>query len=199
MNTPIYNLLDLQYVKRWNMLGVTADDTVASHSFRVAMIAMAINKETPIPFDDAIVCKFALIHDVKECYTGDIATPTKAKILEYGVDVDKIIYGTPDEQSPGDGNPGYTWDQIKIIIKIADLMDMWHFLSIHGIGLRSQQCVAELYVTLIRAIEDLSGNVIQSAANKVLYEIQYRKKSTNAQREAAPEQVEVTYPWPVGY
>lgn len=65
-----------------NILG--APYTVGEHSFRVAIISMAIvdayNQEHPeskIDFEE--VMKKALLHDIEESVTGDIPSPVKAE------------------------------------------------------------------------------------------------------------------------
>ena len=77
MITPIDKLMDLHYTQRWTLVGTNKESTVASHSFNVAMIAMDIRKRMFNTSDasEMEVCFFALIHDVKETYTGDMPTP----------------------------------------------------------------------------------------------------------------------------
>jgi len=83
---PIDKLLDCQHVKRWSMIATSANSNVASHSFNVAMIAMAIRKKmfNTAHYTEQDVCYYALIHDVDEAETGDMPTPTKMAIRARG-------------------------------------------------------------------------------------------------------------------
>ena len=88
MQTPIDRALDAQYIKRWALVGTVIDNNVAVHSFNVALIAMDIRKR--MSYDRAVsemeLCYFAVLHDMREVYTGDIPTPTKEKMKQAGFD-----------------------------------------------------------------------------------------------------------------
>ena len=120
------------------MVGKDKESTVASHSFNVAMLAMEIRKRmfnTP-GIDEMTVCYFALIHDVKESYTGDIPTPTKTAMKAAGFDPDNYDDSHADEQTP--------IDRVKDIIKAADLVDNCIFIGEHGTGARARVAYAEV-------------------------------------------------------
>lgn len=90
---PIDKLMDCQHVKRWTLLNTAAQSNVASHSFNVAMIAMAIRHKmfNTLHFSDADVALHALMHDVDEAETGDMPTPTKIAIRAKGVEPNALF------------------------------------------------------------------------------------------------------------
>ncbi|MBI4894444.1 MAG: HD domain-containing protein [Candidatus Aenigmarchaeota archaeon] len=56
----------------WVITGVEEPESVADHSFSTAMLAMVFAKRLGLNADKCI--KMAIVHDIGEVYTGDIAT-----------------------------------------------------------------------------------------------------------------------------
>lgn len=180
---PIDKLLDCQHVKRWTLVATTAQSTVASHSFCVAMIAMAIRRamHNTNHFGEQELCYHALLHDVDESETGDMPTPTKMAIREAGVEPNNLF----STQQMADPPPGC----IKDIIKMADLIDNYVFIHDHGAGARARQAVAEVHGRLSRAIDEARPDLAQ-AATKVLHYVLERKSDTDEERKLLAERSE---------
>lgn len=157
MRTPIDKLMDLHYTQRWTLVGTNKESTVASHSFNVAMIAMEIRKRMRNNNDvsEQEICYYALIHDVKETYTGDLPTPTKTKLKEEGVDVDAIDFGFENELEPS--------IKIKSIIKAADLIENHLFIDEHGTGTRARVAAADVRGRLRRYLDGASEDLREAA------------------------------------
>lgn len=68
---------------RWNMVPTQRQQSLAEHTFMVAMIAEQIANECGI--GAGMVIHMALYHDLEEVMTGDIPAPTKRKLKEAGV------------------------------------------------------------------------------------------------------------------
>ena len=68
------NHLKNVYRKGWLLSGITLEscESVAEHSFGVAILAMVLAPSWPITLDLHKVVELALIHDIGEIYTGDI-------------------------------------------------------------------------------------------------------------------------------
>jgi len=64
----------------WRVRGVRDGESVAEHSYAVALAAMFIADRLSIPVDHARVLRIALLHDLPEHVTGDIHAPA-TKIL----------------------------------------------------------------------------------------------------------------------
>ena len=175
MKTPISVLLDCQYVSRWSMVGTDKESNVASHSFNVAMIAVAIYSRIPPEFQAhsyAEVSWYALIHDVREAYTGDIPTPTKEKMRKAGFDPDMIDPASEEDELPA---PQF----LRTVTKVADLVENAAFISEHGIGARGREAAADLrrrlayYLGgvspwLARAVESVMRDINQRTDNAVV-------------------------------
>lgn len=168
MKIAIDRVLDSQHVKRWSLVATTAESNVASHSFNVAAIAMAIYQRIPgaTDFGAHSICYHAMLHDVDEVFTGDIPTPTKTAMRAAGVEPNKLF--------AGQGSNSVIPPHMKPLIKIADLIDNWHFINQHGVGDRARIAVDEVRGRLEGAI-DVAPSDLQSAARWVLDHVENRR------------------------
>lgn len=168
MKMPIDKCLDALYVQRWSLVGTDKESTVASHSFSVAMIAMEIRKRmyNKIGFSEQEVCYFALTHDIREVLTGDVPTPVKTTMREVGFDPERMYPEIPAEETPGTG--------IRHIVKAADLIDNYVFISTHGIGTRARVAAIEVGGRLTEFLAGASPDLARAAADTLAY-IQERK------------------------
>lgn len=180
MRTTIDRALDAQHVKRWSLVATTAESNVASHSFNVAVIAVAIRRamRNTIHFTSQEVCYYALLHDIDEVFTGDLPTPTKAAIRFQGVEPNELFEGQGEKQPP---------DHIKAIIKVADLIDNWFFISEHGAGVRARIAADEVRGRLDEAIRTASED-LRRAASEVLSYIEERKSERPEERRRLEEE-----------
>lgn len=122
---------DLAHVPRWAILPTTRVQSVAEHSFYVALytaeiISFALECGYQVFNDFAIAVQYALVHDRDEAYMSDIPGPIKRnitdplKMKEYAARMETKVYDTAiDAESDH-----------KRVIKVADLMDEVAFL--HG-------------------------------------------------------------------
>ena len=82
----LQDLLNLSNTKRWTIRPTLRDQSVAEHSFRVAVIAMEICRalnQDGLPSSNVIeyhVLVWALVHDGPEAETGDIPYTAKRNI-----------------------------------------------------------------------------------------------------------------------
>lgn len=90
MTTPAADPIDalLQLIARadrlealprtgWLICGISAPETVAAHSYMVAMIAMWIADHLDEPVDMALLLRMALLHDLGESMLTDLPSPVK--------------------------------------------------------------------------------------------------------------------------
>ena len=76
-------LLDAHRLKRipragWVMRGVADAESVADHSFGVAIISLILAETMDRPLDKAKLLTIALLHDLPESVVGDLPTPAAA-------------------------------------------------------------------------------------------------------------------------
>lgn len=113
-------------VKRWGLVKTARPQSVAEHSYQVAMIATRLCQLYKV--GEATTCKavwYALTHDLPEVLTGDIATPFK-DLLGPGVREqiqqfeDRIrVMGAPVHEEAAD---------VRMIVKLADILEAIAFL-----------------------------------------------------------------------
>jgi 5'-deoxynucleotidase YfbR-like HD superfamily hydrolase len=180
MKTPIDRALDAQHVKRWSLVATTAESNVASHSFNVAVIAMAIRDRmfNTIDIDRRDVCYHALLHDIDEVFTGDIPTPTKMAMRAQGVEPNALFEG--QEVS----NPS---DKIRAIIKIADLIDNATFISQHGAGVRAAGAASEVEGRLRTALDGASPDLARAGREVLAYIAERRSEHPEERKRLEAE------------
>jgi len=129
-------LLRAQYVKRFHIVHTLKHQSIAEHSFNVAMIAGLISER--MEFDKKVteqVTLAALFHDMDEVITGDIPTPTKIRAKAQGVDLNDNGILVPHQ------NKG---SLINRIVKVADYIEAITFLDINGIGMHACSVEADI-------------------------------------------------------
>ena len=98
-NDTITKCAMLRFVPRFQTTPCLKPQSVAEHSFRVAVAAGELARGLPEPFAGLAedVYRKALLHDMEEAYTGDLPKYTKT--------------------------PKVPWGMVELIVKIADAMD----------------------------------------------------------------------------
>jgi 5'-deoxynucleotidase YfbR-like HD superfamily hydrolase len=165
MKTPICKLMDAQYIKRWSIVGTMTENTLPTHSFNVAMLAMELYNRMPEMkkvYPESQVCYYALIHDIGEVYTGDIPTPTKVKMKQAGLDINTFdMDAVQENHAPA---------QIQRIIKAADLLDNYMFIEENAVGPRARDAIHELHGRLLKYSQEADES-LRHAIQTVYYSI----------------------------
>jgi 5'-deoxynucleotidase YfbR-like HD superfamily hydrolase len=163
------DLLQLSYVPRWVITPVNRQQTVAEHSFRVAVIAWSIARRIPeliSGFNDIeVLLKWALVHDATESYTGDIPSPAK----DFYDDRRAVALLTPwlENLVPMDL-------KIHNVVKLADSIEALSWLTQFGGGERSRFTGEDIELTLRQRIHRESramGEEVYTAVKQVLGEV----------------------------
>jgi len=111
----------LSIVKRWGIIRTINTQSVAEHCFNVQRICIAMAPWFKLEILELFaLSQGALHHDDLEAITGDLPSPAKDYIAkrEGGIDTDAGVWY---DRLP---------DDLKEIIKLADLMEAFHFLCI---------------------------------------------------------------------
>lgn len=141
----ITDALALSHVPRWAIVPHTRLQSVADHSFRVAIIADEIRRKAKLDHDKVRPLNLlwgALVHDIDECVTGDIPGPVKS-FLRFNRDAPPPVV-LPEDR------PALTLDEIKLL-KVADIIEAATFISQWGVGAHA----AQVYDSLSRKVAEL--------------------------------------------
>lgn len=142
----IQDVLRAGHIKRWNIINTTRQQTLAEHLFNVAMIADALSNALEKTEYRDIILAWALIHDVPEVVCGDTPTPTKRRMENQGLDMEKIY----DEIDPTykatketalEVDFGMPWK----IVKAADYIEAYHFLKENGVGGHAKEVAHKIH------------------------------------------------------
>lgn len=122
----IFGELDyrMSVVERWNVTVTIRKQSIAEHSFNVAIISQRIATQWFGVMDPNVlldIYKRALGHDAPESITGDPPSYMKRYIDEESVIADFELDQTFDI--------GSKWEIVPIIVKIADYIDALIFLQ----------------------------------------------------------------------
>ncbi|MCM3629039.1 5'-deoxynucleotidase [Paenibacillus glycanilyticus] len=138
-------LYRLKYIERWSLMRNTTKETVAEHSFHVALLAHMLceigNSFYGRSYNADRAVTLALFHDATEVFTGDIPTPVKhhnpkmlANFREIEAMAAERLLGMVPEPlqasyAPLLGKPGGELTEeeqlLHKIVKAADLLDAY--------------------------------------------------------------------------
>lgn len=121
-NADLVKALKLSHVPRWAIIDTMKEQSVADHSFRVAVLSTRIfsllvsvkPKEMLDMVESHDLLEYALLHDIDEALTGDIPS----------------TYKREDRCDPGFDEDS---DLVKAIVKVADNIEAIIFLKRYGI------------------------------------------------------------------
>jgi len=121
--------LKLSHVPRWSIVDMTKTQSVADHSFRVALIANYIADELTILKDrKSVLFITALFHDINEAKTGDIPSTCKVN--------DELVNSIEES-----------------VVKLADILEAIIFLERYAVN--SKKVAVYLHNKLAKAKESL--------------------------------------------
>lgn len=129
--------LRLSFVPRWCIVKTTRTQSVAEHSFNVAVIAEKLCRIMKVG-DEAtgVVVRKALLHDRYEVYTGDIPSPAK-------------------HQEEEDVNH---WSN-SLVVKLADLIEAYIFISNNSAD--SEKVTSWVTAPMLLSVANMSRSISQ--------------------------------------
>lgn len=151
------DLLALVDVKRWVVIKTSRTQSVAEHSFAVAIIAMELSERLSNGKvgNMAELLWWALVHDVPETLTGDVDGKFKREfpaVRSALVEAEDIAFPwykiTRQHVIPMD---------CQVLVKMADKIEAIAFITHWGIGPRADEVMRELTVILM-------GEMVRHAA-----------------------------------
>ena len=146
------------HVKRWQIVRVAREQTIAEHMYRVYHIAVELAGMMNLsPARMLNVQNWALLYDLPEVVTGDIATPTKRAMRQAVPDQDPVrhielsldrgyrdLYLGLKESDP----------VVLDIVKLADLLEAVNFLMVEGMGKHAEEVEMGLRVAFLEKLSE---------------------------------------------
>lgn len=134
--------LKLQQVKRYPICFTYRDQSVAEHSFNVAMIAAELAKATGDDQFRADCIEYALHHDLEEVYTGDIPSSFKRHLITM-VPAAKPLVSDPTEVN----------SLVKATVKLADYLEAIYFLQEFGGSREAKHILDDIKLNFIKCVD----------------------------------------------
>lgn len=159
-----YDKLRAQYVRRWTTVKATHDQSLAEHSFNVAVLAGEICYRLNMdPYTTNKVVCLALIHDIEEVVTGDIPGPTKRRLDE----ATRIQLGAYSIEDKNKALHCHLPDNslLHTVVKAADRLEEALFIEQHGasVGVHSWQVRQQVMDDFERFVQEISYRDVSKA------------------------------------
>lgn len=126
------------HVKRWQIVRVAREQTVAEHSYLVYTLVREFLDALGLSGEECMVAiLWALEHDVPEVVTGDLNSPIKAALrraVPHDDPIRRIELSLSDSYAELYDDVKTRYPHIRALVKIADLVEAVHFLSVEGMG-----------------------------------------------------------------
>lgn len=158
MALTTYEQLRLCHVKRWHIVQTHRTQTVAEHSYAVAVIAgslAAATKWRGLLHDSGKLklLQWALAHDVMEARTGDMPTPFKRALEAVGGA--GIVEKAEDhiDREEGGNYRAIEGTEVEAIVKLADQIEAIFFLQDNGYGQHALEVLDGLRKILAEMVE----------------------------------------------
>lgn len=141
-------VMRLSSIRRWGIVEMSADQSVAEHSYNVAMISGVIASRIGLsPHAKCQVIEWALCHDLTELITGDIPSSLKkacpGSIKEVEMATCPLISKESEKVSP----------EVKSLVKVADYIDAIQFAQKFCVDSRKEAIMAELVIRMNDVID----------------------------------------------
>jgi len=168
-------VMRLSNLKRWGIVEMSRSQSVAEHSYDVAMISAFIVDSLPNKIKTAhlreIVINWSLVHDLPELVTGDIPTPIKG-LIKHSLD------GAEEDLFPKLTNFKKGHSKLAMAIcKAADLMDAIQFARKFCVDSRKVEIISEMHFFLDELADDMLEGDEAIELGKVIRQICKEEKT----------------------
>lgn len=180
MALSTYEQLRACHVKRWHIVQTSREQTLAEHSFAVAVIAGSL--AAAMKYKGLLhhslqlkLLQWSLSHDIIEVRTGDMPTPFK-RFLEQvgGKGIVEKAEDLVDSDTAGAGRV-VKGTEIETIVKLADQIEAIFFLQDNGVGAHAIQVLDGLRSILAEMVNDAEKQwpemEVRAGVRQVLHDI----------------------------
>jgi 5'-deoxynucleotidase len=169
------------HVRRWHIVQVAREQTLAEHSFAVAVIAgslAAAMRWTGLMQNNLQLklLQWSLSHDIIEVRTGDTPTPFKRVLEQAG---GKGVFEKAEDLVDSDYAGAYRQirgTDIEVIVKLADQIEAIYFLQDNGIGAHAIRVLDGLREILSKMVNDIEKDYphlnVREGVRKVCQDIE---------------------------
>ena len=176
-NFTLEQKLRTGHVKRWQIVRVAREQTIAEHMYRVYQIAIDMCAGLSLGSKVLKVGQWALMHDLPEVITGDIATPTKRTMRQAVPGHDPIHHVELSLDT------GYRELYLELkehdpvcldVVKLADLLEAINFLMVEGMGKHADEVLMGLrmaYLEKVSKCRESYTSIDWSYASDLLHKI----------------------------
>ena len=131
----IRQLMRTGHVKRWHIVRVGREQSIAEHMYRVWLICREMSVRMKLDSQCWYELEHvALRHDIPEVVMGDIPTPTKHYIEKRTNCLTDLEAEIDASMAEAISDTCEKFPIVKYLLKLADLTEAIHFLTEEGIG-----------------------------------------------------------------
>lgn len=144
LDVSVGQIMKMSVVKRWAIIDMLKQQSIAEHSYNVAMFATILIDSFPRELRKykSITIQWALLHDITEVKTGDIPTPLKYEINSSIKEAELSMFpGVSAAKKFMEEN----WPIPLKIIRVADCLDALFFAGKYCIDANKDQIIREIF------------------------------------------------------
>lgn len=155
MDFNFSQVMRLSNIKRWGIIEMSRDQSVAEHSYNVSMIChMIMHTMNDDRIKPDVVINWALFHDLPEVVTGDIPTPLKAIGPQIFRQMEEKLF---PEYSRIRATMAKDHSMEMAIVKVADYIDAIQFAKKFCIDSRKDAVISEMVCKMDELISRHAG------------------------------------------
>jgi 5'-deoxynucleotidase YfbR-like HD superfamily hydrolase len=166
LDFSVREIMRLSNIKRWGIVEMARSQSVAEHSYNVAMISLAIASEIEVPWAEVSrseILYWALLHDVPEVVTGDIPTSLKGYL-----DVESMERELcPKYKSFEDSIKGTL---AKTVVKAADYIEALQFAEKFCVDSRKNEIIYDIQSNMVSFLDKKENIRVALAVEKLDFE-----------------------------
>ena len=148
LDFKIRDVMRLSSIKRWGIIEMSRSQSVAEHSYNVAMISIEILSNMGMRDSNLLsdAMYWSLVHDLPELVTGDMPTPIKPFIDFY--DMEQSLFPKYKEAEEDIEEP-----LVKKVVKAADFVEALQFAEKFCVDSRKQEVMEDIRSNLGKHLE----------------------------------------------